>query len=186
LVVGGGDGGVLRELARYPQLEEIHIAEIDGAVPETSKKYFPAMAVGFSDPRVKVRGGGGWRASLQRGGTVAAPAGRAAALGDLQTAAAGPWQGAGWLMCAVVLVQVHITDGIKFVQDAAESSYDAIIVDSSDPVGPAEVLFEKVGGHVPRRAAVWKGGWPPAGRQPRLPGRSNLVNCMQTCWTRDG
>ena len=41
-------------------------------------------------------------------------------------------------------VQVHITDGIKFVQEAAEGTYDAIIVDSSDPVGPAEVLFQKV------------------------------------------
>jgi spermidine synthase len=30
------------------------------------------------------------------------------------------------------------------LQDAEEGSYDAIIVDSSDPVGPAEVLFEKV------------------------------------------
>ena len=92
LVVGGGDGGVLRELARYPSLEEIHIAEIDGKVPEVSKQYFPQMAVGFSDPRVKV----------------------------------------------------HITDGIKFVQDAPEGYYDVIIVDSSDPVGPAEVLYEKV------------------------------------------
>jgi spermidine synthase len=36
------------------QPQEIHIAEIDGAVPEVSKRYFPAMAVGFSDPRVKV------------------------------------------------------------------------------------------------------------------------------------
>jgi spermidine synthase len=32
----------------------------------------------------------------------------------------------------------------KWVQDAEEGSYDAIIVDSSDPVGPAEVLFEEV------------------------------------------
>jgi hypothetical protein len=39
---------------------------------------------------------------------------------------------------------VHITDGIKFVEDAEEGTYDAIIVDSSDPVGPAEVLFEEV------------------------------------------
>ena len=30
LVVGGGDGGVLRELSRHASLEEIHIAEIDG------------------------------------------------------------------------------------------------------------------------------------------------------------
>jgi len=61
-------------------------------VPETSKKFFPEMALGFNDPRVKV------------------------------------------IIC----------DGIKFVQEAAEGTYDAIIVDSSDPVGPAEVLFQKV------------------------------------------
>ena len=40
-------------------------------------------------------------------------------------------------------VTLHICDGIKYVQDAAESSFDVIIVDSSDPVGPAEVLFEE-------------------------------------------
>lgn len=41
-------------------------------------------------------------------------------------------------------VSLRITDGIKWVTDAEESTYDAIIVDSSDPVGPAEVLFEEV------------------------------------------
>lgn len=41
-------------------------------------------------------------------------------------------------------VSVHITDGIKYVQEAEENSFDAIIVDSSDPVGPAEVLFQQV------------------------------------------
>ena len=41
-------------------------------------------------------------------------------------------------------VRVEITDGIKWVEAAAEGTYDAIIVDSSDPVGPAEVLFQKV------------------------------------------
>ena len=41
-------------------------------------------------------------------------------------------------------VTVHITDGIKYVQEAEENSFDVIIVDSSDPVGPAEVLFQKV------------------------------------------
>eukprot|EP00878_Enallax_costatus_P036318 GHUV01040772.1.p1 GENE.GHUV01040772.1~~GHUV01040772.1.p1 ORF type:complete len:147 (-),score=38.74 GHUV01040772.1:84-524(-) len=41
-------------------------------------------------------------------------------------------------------VTVNVCDGIKFVQDAAEGSYDVIIVDSSDPVGPAEVLFQQV------------------------------------------
>lgn len=41
-------------------------------------------------------------------------------------------------------VQVHVCDGIKFVQDSEAGTYDIIIVDSSDPQGPAQVLFEKV------------------------------------------
>ena len=55
LVVGGGDGGVLRELCRHPGLEEIVLCELDRAVPEASKKFLPQMAVGFDDPRVTVR-----------------------------------------------------------------------------------------------------------------------------------
>jgi spermidine synthase / saccharopine dehydrogenase (NADP+, L-glutamate-forming) len=39
-------------------------------------------------------------------------------------------------------VTVHIGDGFKFLADN-ESTYDAIITDSSDPVGPAESLFQK-------------------------------------------
>jgi len=91
LVVGGGDGGVLRELVRYPSIQQIDIAELDSKVIEIAKQYFPAMAVGFSDPRVRV----------------------------------------------------SIGDGTAFVRAAAEGSYDAIIVDSSDPVGPAEVLYQQ-------------------------------------------
>jgi predicted membrane-bound spermidine synthase len=41
-------------------------------------------------------------------------------------------------------VKTSYTDGIQFVKDAPEGTYDAIIVDSSDPVGPAAVLFERV------------------------------------------
>ena len=37
---------------------------------------------------------------------------------------------------------MNICDGIKYVGDAEEGTYDAIIVDSSDPIGPASVLFE--------------------------------------------
>ena len=44
-------------------------------------------------------------------------------------------------------VETSFTDGIKFAKDAPEGTYDAIIVDSSDPVGPAAVLFEKVHRH---------------------------------------
>lgn len=39
---------------------------------------------------------------------------------------------------------INICDGIEFVKNTAEGTYDVIIVDSSDPVGPADVLFEKV------------------------------------------
>ena len=42
LVVGGGDGGVLREITRHPSVEHLDIAEIDGMVIEMSKNTFPA------------------------------------------------------------------------------------------------------------------------------------------------
>jgi spermidine synthase len=37
--------------------------------------------------------------------------------------------------------ELHFTDGIKWVKDAETASYDVIIVDSTDPIGPGEVLF---------------------------------------------
>jgi spermidine synthase len=40
-------------------------------------------------------------------------------------------------------LDLHIDDGIKFVSDAPDNSYDLIIVDSSDPVGPSEGLFSE-------------------------------------------
>ena len=89
LVIGGGDGGVLREIARHPTVQEIVICEIDKNVIEVSKKYLPTMAVGFNDPRVTV----------------------------------------------------HIMDGAKFMEQHKDT-FDVIITDSSDPVGPASVLFE--------------------------------------------
>lgn len=66
--------------------------------------------------------------------------------------------------------QVHVCDGIKYVQDSPEGHYDIIVVDSSDPVGPAEVLFQKVrhgrqtgGGHGGVGAQTQGRQWP-AGR----------------------
>ncbi len=54
LVVGGGDGGVLRELLKYP-LEEIHFVEIDKEVVRLSKKHLPFISKGaFDNPRVKI------------------------------------------------------------------------------------------------------------------------------------
>uniref|UniRef100_A0A7S1SKC8 spermidine synthase n=1 Tax=Tetraselmis chuii TaxID=63592 RepID=A0A7S1SKC8_9CHLO len=91
LVVGGGDGGVVREITRHAGVEKIDMAEIDAGVCEASKKFFPQLACGFADPRLNLM----------------------------------------------------ICDGIDYLRKAAEGTYDAIIVDSSDPVGPAEVLFQR-------------------------------------------
>jgi spermidine synthase len=83
LVIGGGDGGVLREVAKHPMVEEMYvdsfdalyltttvycaptlslsttyspsvICEIDADVIDVSKKYLPGLAKGYDDPRVKV------------------------------------------------------------------------------------------------------------------------------------
>ncbi|KAL9325224.1 hypothetical protein ACSQ67_005869 [Phaseolus vulgaris] len=91
LVIGGGDGGVLREIARHSSVEKIDICEIDGMVVDVSKQYFPDVAVGYEDPRVTLTVG----------------------------------------------------DGVAFLKNVPEGTYDAVIVDSSDPIGPAQELFEK-------------------------------------------
>lgn len=90
LVIGGGDGGILREISRHDKVENIDFCEIDEAVIQVAKQFLPEMACGFDDPRVNV----------------------------------------------------FIEDGNAFVQKQ-EGIYDVIIVDSSDPIGPAQVLFEK-------------------------------------------
>src|SRR4051812_41809157 len=41
LVIGGGDGGIVRELVKHPHLEEIHLVEIDRRVIEVSQEFFP-------------------------------------------------------------------------------------------------------------------------------------------------
>lgn len=53
LVIGGGDGGTIRELSRYESIEEIDLVEIDEEVVEACKKYLPQTACGFEDARVK-------------------------------------------------------------------------------------------------------------------------------------
>ena len=89
LVIGGGDGGVLREVAKHPGVEEIVECEIDEGVINVSKKYLPSLAKGYDDPRVTVK----------------------------------------------------VMDGAKFMEEN-QSAFDVIITDSSDPIGPASVLFE--------------------------------------------
>ena len=88
LVIGGGDGGTIREVTRHSGVERIDICEIDGEVIDACRRYLPALAGGFDDPRVNV----------------------------------------------------HVRDGASFVA-GLENVYDVVIVDSSDPVGPARILF---------------------------------------------
>ncbi|KAF9787757.1 saccharopine dehydrogenase [Thelephora terrestris] len=90
LVIGGGDGGVIREVLKHDTVEEVVLCDIDEAVVRVSKQYLPHMSRTLSDPKVTV----------------------------------------------------HIGDGFKFLQENT-STYDVIITDSSDPVGPAASLFEK-------------------------------------------
>jgi spermidine synthase len=54
LVVGGGDGGVVRELTRYPSVESIDLVEIDPMVVKISREYLPFTACRLSDPRVTI------------------------------------------------------------------------------------------------------------------------------------
>jgi len=88
LVIGGGDGGTIREIIKHKKVEKAVHVEIDEKVIEASKKYLPSLSSGFDDPRVEVR----------------------------------------------------VEDGIKHVQENKDT-YDMIMVDSTDPVGPAVGLF---------------------------------------------
>jgi len=90
LVIGGGDGGVLREVVKHESVEEVTLCDIDEAVIRVSKQHLPGMAIGFENPKVTV----------------------------------------------------HIGDGFQFLKDRY-NAFDAIITDASDPVGPAESLFQK-------------------------------------------
>lgn len=54
LVIGAGDGGTLRELSYYPQIESIDLVEIDGEIIRVCKEFLPQTACGFDDPRVNV------------------------------------------------------------------------------------------------------------------------------------
>lgn len=88
LVVGGGDGGAIREILKHPTVEEAVLVEIDRRVVELSQQYLPTIACALDDPRVTV----------------------------------------------------HIADGIEYVKQAKDA-FDLIIVDSTDPIGPAVGLF---------------------------------------------
>ncbi len=91
LVIGGGDGGVLREVLKHPSVEKATLCEIDRAVIDLSLQHYPEIAGGaFDDARA----------------------------------------------------EVVIADGLKYVAETGER-FDAIIVDSSEPIGPSAVLHTR-------------------------------------------
>lgn len=90
LVIGGGDGGTVREILKHPEVESVHLCEIDREVVRVSRRHFPQISSGFDDTRV----------------------------------------------------EAFYQDGAEFVRQR-KNHYQVIIVDSSDPIGPAEVLFQE-------------------------------------------
>lgn len=54
LVIGAGDGGVIRELTRYTGIEQIDMVEIDPLVVEVCRKYLPQTSCRLDDPRVNI------------------------------------------------------------------------------------------------------------------------------------
>ncbi|KAK6217377.1 spermidine synthase [Colletotrichum tabaci] len=61
LVIGGGDGGVLREVVKHECVEEAILCDIDEAVIRLSKQFLPNMAVGFDHPKSKTHVGDGFK-----------------------------------------------------------------------------------------------------------------------------
>ncbi|HIX30468.1 MAG TPA: polyamine aminopropyltransferase [Candidatus Blautia stercoravium] len=55
LVIGAGDGGVIRELVRYPEIRQVDLVEIDDMVVEVCRKYLPKTACCLDDERVNIR-----------------------------------------------------------------------------------------------------------------------------------
>jgi spermidine synthase len=52
LVIGGGDGGVVREVLKHESVEHVTLCDIDEAVVRVSKQYLPHMASVLADPKV--------------------------------------------------------------------------------------------------------------------------------------
>lgn len=59
LVIGGGDGGTVREVLKYPGVESVTLCEIDPGVIDACRKHLPEMRVPWDDPRLLVRCGDG-------------------------------------------------------------------------------------------------------------------------------
>jgi spermidine synthase len=54
LVIGGGDGGVVREISSYPQVEKIVLVEIDAGVVDAARRFLPEISCALNDPRLEI------------------------------------------------------------------------------------------------------------------------------------
>jgi spermidine synthase len=54
LVIGGGDGGSVREMLKHPSVQRVVLCEIDALVIDTARRFFPALSSCLDDPRVEV------------------------------------------------------------------------------------------------------------------------------------
>jgi spermidine synthase len=55
IVIGGGDGGTVREVLKHKSVEKVYFAEIDEEVIAVSRKFFPSVSCGIKDKRVEVK-----------------------------------------------------------------------------------------------------------------------------------
>lgn len=55
LVIGGGDGGTVREVLKHSTVEKVVLCEIDGLVVEACQKYIPSIAGKLEDPKVEMQ-----------------------------------------------------------------------------------------------------------------------------------
>lgn len=54
MVIGGGDGGTVREILKYNAIDTVELIEIDEEVINVSKKFFPKIACELDNPKVKI------------------------------------------------------------------------------------------------------------------------------------
>lgn len=54
LVIGGGDGGTVREILRHPSIEHVDLVEIDGDVIDVARRFFPHVASALDDGRLTI------------------------------------------------------------------------------------------------------------------------------------
>lgn len=55
IVIGGGDGGVVREVLKHKTVEKVYFVEIDEEVINVSKRFFPTVSSGIDDPCVEIK-----------------------------------------------------------------------------------------------------------------------------------